>query len=292
MDIFSYVIEISERLERSDAYFGHGTDNSIDEAAYIVCGLLNIPYDRDLRTQRYNLTPEEIDLLDRKIKHRIKEKLPTAYLVGQAVFAGLEFIADQRALIPRSPIAELVLNRFDTLMAKEPRRVLDLCAGNGCIGISIAVTFKKCLVDLLDNDQECLRLAKENIAKHDLFDRISLVHSDLFEKVNGTYDLIVSNPPYVSPRDYDTLPKEYFHEPKAGLVCEEGGVLIPTKILQNARKYLTDKGILILEVGHSKLNLEKRFPLVPFLWLDFEKGGSGVLAITMEELTKYCKELN
>ena len=292
MDIFSYVIEISKRLDESDVFFGHGTENSIDEAAYIVCGSLNISYDRDLRLLNYNLSPGDVELLEERVERRIKEYVPAAYLVGESRFAGLEFLVDKRALIPRSPIAELILNRFSTLMAKEPRKVLDLCAGNGCIGISIANTFKESLVDLLDIDEGCLMLAKENIAKHSLFNRMNLIHSNLFEKVVEKYDLIISNPPYVSSQEYNSLPAEYFYEPKSGLVCDETGLFIPTKILQEARNYLAEGGLLILEVGHSRLNLEKRFPLVPFLWLDFEKGGSGILAITLEQLTEYCKELN
>ena len=292
MDIFGYVIEISKRLEKADVYFGHGTDNSIDEAAYIICGSLNISYDCDLRSLDYHLSPRDIKFLEEKVERRIKENIPTAYLVGKSRFAGLEFLVDERALIPRSPIAELILNRFTMLLAKEPRRVLDLCTGNGCIGISIANTFSETFVDLLDNDENCLMLAKKNVAKHVLFDRTSLIHSNLFEKVTEKYDLIVCNPPYVSPREYNSLPKEYFYEPKSGLVCMGEGLIIPTKIVQQARDYLVERGVLVLEVGHSKINFEKRFPRIPFLWLDFENGGSGVLAITLEQLTEYCKELN
>tara|TARA_Y100000994_G_C15689285_1_gene440863 strand:+ start:1013 stop:1891 length:879 start_codon:yes stop_codon:yes gene_type:complete len=292
MDIFGYVIEISKRLEKSDVYFGHGTDNSIDEAAYIICGSLNISYDCDLRLLNYHLSPEDIELIEEKVECRIKENIPAAYLVGESRFAELEFLVDERALIPRSPIAELILNRFATLIVKEPGRILDLCTGNGCIGISIAKKFKDSLVDLLDNDEGCLMLARENIAKHSLFNQTSLIQSNLFEKVTGKYDLIVSNPPYVSSQEYNSLPAEYFHEPKSGLVCAEAGLTIPIKILQEARNYLAEGGLLILEVGHSRLNLEKRFPLVPFLWLDFENGGSGILAITLEQLTEYSKELN
>jgi len=292
MDIYSYVIKTSERLDESDLYFGHGTQNSLDEAAYLICGSLNISYDCDLRTLNYFLSLGDIELIEKRIQRRIKDRIPTAYLIGKTMFAGFEFMVDERALIPRSPIAELILNRFSALMNREPQIVLDLCAGNGCIGISIAKIYRKSLVDLLDYDENCLKLAQENIAKHDLFDQINLIKSNLFEKVTKKYDLIVSNPPYVSSKEYESLPIEYFHEPKDGLVCRESGLSIPIKILREAKDYMSEGGLLILEVGYSKSRLERRFPHVPFLWLEFEYGGSGVLAITREQLTEYCKELN
>ena len=292
MHIYSYVIKTSERLDESDLYFGHGTQNSLDEAAYLICGSLNISYDCDLRTLNYFLSLGDIELIEKRIQRRIKDRIPAAYLIGKTMFAGFEFIVDERALIPRSPIAELILNRFSALMNREPQIVLDLCAGNGCIGISIAKIYRKSLVDLLDYDENCLKLAQENIAKHDLCDQVNLLNSNLFEKVTKKYDLIVSNPPYVSSREYESLPIEYFHEPKDGLVCSESGLSIPMKILKEAKDYLAEEGLLILEVGYSKSRLEKRFPLVPFLWIEFEQGGFGVLAITREQLTEYCNELN
>ena len=292
MDIYNYVIKTSERFDETDLYFGHGTENSLDEAAYLICGSLNIPYDCDLRALDYSLNLEEIELIEKRVQRRIKEKIPTAYLLGKTMFAGFEFIVDERALIPRSPIAELILSQFPALMKREPQIVLDLCTGNGCIGISIAKIYKKSLVDLLDYDENCLKLAQENIVKHDLSDQVNLIKSNLFEKVTKKYDLIVSNPPYVSFKDYESLPIEYFHEPKDGLVCRESGLSIPMKILQEAKDYLSEGGLLILEVGYSKSRLERRFPLVPFLWIEFEHGGSGVLAITREQLTEYCNELN
>ena len=240
MDIYSYVIKTSERFDESDLYFGHGTENSLDEAAYLVCGSLNISYDCDLQSLNYFLSSEDIELIEERIQRRIKEKIPAAYLVGKAMFAGFEFIVDQRALIPRSPIAELILNGFSTLMTREPQRVLDLCAGNGCIGISIAKIYSESLVDLLDCDENCLKLAQANIAKHNLLDQVNVINSNLFEKVTEKYDLIVSNPPYVSSKEYESLPIEYFHEPKGGLVCRESGLSIPTKILQEAKDYLSE----------------------------------------------------
>ena len=292
MDIYSYVIKTSERFDESDLYFGHGTQNSLDEAAYLICGSLNISYDCDLRTLNYFLSLGDIELIEKRIQRRIKERIPTAYLIGKTMFAGFEFMVDNRALIPRSPIAELILNRFSALMNREPRVVLDLCSGNGCIGISIAKIYTNSLVDLLDYDENCLELAQENISKHNLGDQVNLLSSNLFEKVTKRYDLIVSNPPYVSYKEYEYLPIEYLHEPKDGLVCSESGLSLPMKILREAKDYLSEKGLLILEVGYSKSGLVRRFPHVPFLWLEFEHGGSGVLAITREELTEYCNDLN
>ena len=183
MDIYSYVIKTSERFDESGLYFGHGTENSLDEAAYLVCGSLNISYDCDLQSLNYFLSSEDIELIEERIQRRIKEKIPTAYLVGKAMFAGFEFIVDERALIPRSPIAELILNRFSALMTRKPHKVLDLCTGNGCIGISIAKIYSDSLVDLLDCDENCLKLAQANIAKHNLLDQVSVINSNLFENI-------------------------------------------------------------------------------------------------------------
>ena len=213
-------------------------------------------------------------------------------MVGEAWFAGLNFSVDKRVLIPRSPLAELIKNRFSPLIKTDPKRVLDLCAGSGCLGVAIAKYFKDSVVDLSDNDENCIELAKYNVEKHNLSGRITCIQSDLFENITDRYDLIVSNPPYVSDKEYETLPAEYLHEPRAALVCNESGLGIPTRILQEAKNYLVKGGILILEVGQSEKNLQERFSHVPFLWLDFENGGGGVLAVTAEQLAEYCNDLN
>jgi len=292
MNILDYITQVSMQLEESDSFYGHGTDNSRDEAAYLVCGTLGISHDYDLRTLNHNLDEEQLRILEVKVEQRIKDKIPTAYLVGEAWFAGLNFSVDKRVLIPRSPLAELIKNRFSPLIKTDPKRVLDLCAGSGCLGVAIAKYFKDSVVDLSDNDDNCIELAKYNVEKHNLSGRITCIQSDLFKNITDRYDLIVSNPPYVSDKEYETLPAEYLHEPRAALVCNESGLGTPTRILQEAKNYLVKGGILILEVGQSEKNLQERFSHVPFLWLDFENGGGGVLAVTAEQLAEYCNDLN
>ena len=292
MNILDYITQVSKQLEESDSFYGHGTDNSRDEAAYLVCGTLGISHDHDLRTLNHDLDEEELRTLEVKVEQRIKDKIPTAYLVGEAWFAGLNFSVDKRVLIPRSPLAELIKNRFSPLIKTDPKRVLDLCAGSGCLGVAIAKYFKDSVVDLSDNDDNCIELAKYNVEKHNLSGRITCIQSDLFKNITDRYDLIVSNPPYVSDKEYETLPAEYLHEPRAALVCNDSGLGIPTRILQEAKNYLVKGGILILEVGQSEKNLQERFSHVPFLWLDFENGGGGVLAVTAEQLAEYCNDLN
>ena len=217
---------------------------------------------------------------------RIQERVPVAYLVDEAWFAGLPFHSDQRALVPRSPLAELILNHYAPLLSEPPRRVLDLCTGGGCIGIATATVFPDAEVDLADISVDALALAEQNIQRHQLQSRVKTVASDLFDGVEGRYDLIVSNPPYVSADEVVSLPAEYGHEPSLGLLSDEEGLLIPLQIMRQAAEFLTEEGVLVMEVGYSWEALMSRYPDLPVIWLAFEQGGEGVMAITRESLIR------
>lgn len=286
MKLQEYINKVSNRLLEHDLFYGHGTDNAIDEAAYLVYISLGFDLSKDIDDGR-ELSDIEISEIDRQVSERIEERKPVAYVLGKSWFAGRLFNSDKRALIPRSPIAELIRNRFEPLLADTPGRILDLCTGGGCIGIAAALEFANSNVDLADISIEALALADSNIALHNLSVRVRSIRSDTFESLEGKYDLIVSNPPYVSRQEHDQLPREYAHEPKMGLISDDNGLALPLRILREAADFLNDDGVLILEVGYSHELLAQRLKNVPLLWLEFEYGGEGVLALTAAQLQQY-----
>ena len=288
MRLQTYIEQLAGRLAAAGIHCGHGVDNVHNEAVFLVFGALDLDFQRSIRQQDRELGCDEIERLEQLVRARIEQRIPTAYLLGKAWFAGHEFICDSRALIPRSPIAELIGNGFEPLfkpgLASEPGAVLDLCCGGGCIGIACALRFPACRVDLADISGEALELARENIRLHGLEERVSARQADLFEGLNGRYDLILANPPYVSPEEIAQLPDEYGHEPALGLDGGVDGVDIAERLLRQAAKRLNPGGLLILETGYSAGELENRFPETAFLWLEFEHGGAGVCALTAEQL--------
>ena len=284
MRLQSYIEQLAGRLAAAGIHCGHGVDNVHDEAVFLVFGALGLDFGRSIGQQDRELEHDEFERLERLVRARIGHRIPTAYLLGKAWFAGNEFICDPRALVPRSPIAELIGNGFEPLFAGEPGIVLDLCCGGGCIGIACALRFPNCRVDLADISSEALDLARENIRLHGLEERVSTLQADLFNGVNRRYDLILANPPYVSPEEIAQLPGEYGHEPALGLDGGADGVDIAERLLKQAAKRLNPGGWLILETGYSAGELEIRFPETDFLWLEFEHGGTGVCALTAEQL--------
>jgi len=288
MIVKDFIAELATELESADVFFGHGTNNAQDEAFYLVFATLDLDWHRYDSEMEKQLTEEEFELLKEQVLLRVEERLPTAYLVGVAWFAGYPFRSDSRALVPRSPIGELLINRLEPLIKDEPRRLLDLCCGGGCIGIASAQIFSDARVDLADISPEALQLAQENIQLHAAGKRVKTIESDLFQQLSDRrYDVILSNPPYVGQDEFASLPQEFQHEPELGLVSEDQGLRIPLKILQEAAGYLNAQGILILEVGYSYKALIERCPDVPFLWLEFEHGGEGVLMLTKSQLLEY-----
>ncbi len=275
---------LATRFDEADLFYGHGTDNAWDEAVYLVFCALQIPFAADEQIMSRAITPQEQQKVEVLALRRLEERLPVAYLVGEAWFAGLPFTVNEQVLIPRSPIAELIQQEFATLLPRTPEHILDLCTGSGCIGIATALTFEDSRVDLADISPQALEVARANVQRHGLESRVRVVESDLFAALQGPYDLILSNPPYVSQQEVDELPPEYRHEPALGLLSEDDGLAIPLRILREAAELLAPEGVLIMEVGYSREALSARLPGVPLLWLEFAHGGDGVLLLTREQL--------
>ena len=291
MKLQETIQQFTARLDSVDLCYGHGTDNPLDEAFYLIYGLLGIDF-ADEQAAQNELKPEQEAMLEAALKRRIGERIPTAYLVGRAWFAGHEFYCDQRALVPRSPVAELINGEFEPLLHEPAGKILDLCTGGGSIGIATALIWPECEVDLADISGDALDLAKKNIALHGLGGRVRTIQSDLFGDIDSRYDLIVANPPYVPVQEYDELPAEFANEPSLGLISDDNGLQIPLKILRDSADYLSCTGLLVMEVGYSHPQLSERLKQVPLLWLEFEQGGEGVLALTASQLQQYRGQFN
>jgi ribosomal protein L3 glutamine methyltransferase len=283
----------SEALASSDVVFGHGTDNPWDEAVQLVLAVADLPLDADNSVLPHPLPPGAFERIEQLLRRRIDEHLPLPYLLGKAWFAGLAFRCDQRAIIPRSPIAELIQRNFQPWYnGPSPQRVLDLCCGGGCIGLAVAHYFPETVVDIVDLDRSALELAAENTQILALEDRVNVIHSDLFSALDGKqYDLILSNPPYVDSADLAAMPREYRHEPELALGSGPDGLALTRRILAQAQQYLRVTGLLVVEVGNSWMALEEAYPRVPFTWLEFEQGGHGVFALSAKELQDYSASL-
>ena len=273
-------------MAESGLYFGHGTDNPGAEAQWLVCAVLTQDGLTGI-TESTPVTCAQQVRIDTLLKRRVSERLPLAYLLGEAWFAGHCFYVDQRVLVPRSPIAELVRNGFEPLLGSSPATILDLCSGSGCIGIACALAFPDSRVILADLSGEALDVAAINITRFGLEERVTVRQSDLYAAVPEQFDLIVCNPPYVPEAEYRGLAQEYLHEPAMGLVSAQDGLEIPLRILEQSAIHLHEEGILILETGHTWQALDTTLPELAFLWLDFEFGGEGVCALTREQLHKY-----
>jgi ribosomal protein L3 glutamine methyltransferase len=278
----------ASRFTEAGLFFGHGTDNALDEAAALVLGALHLPPDLPASWFGSHLTADERERIVDLIRRRIEERLPLPYLLGEAWFAGMRFYVNQHVLIPRSPIAELIEKGFSPWLesSAEPH-ILDLCCGSGCIGIATASYLPGSLVDLADISTEALEVARRNVTESGLQDRVTIYRSDLFEALPPKrYDLIVSNPPYVGEAEMGELPEEYRHEPLLALQANENGLEIVKRILKQAKHYLSPHGILIVEVGNSAGLLVDSYPQMPFVWLDFERGGEGVFLLSASDLAE------
>jgi ribosomal protein L3 glutamine methyltransferase len=276
-------------FEEAELYFGHGTDNAWDEALHLVFGSLQLPMETDPAILDCRISEAEKDLLIRNVRRRVDERIPVPYITGRAWFAGLEFRIDRRAIIPRSPIAELIERDFAPWYpGKGIQRVLDLCCGSGCIGLAVAAWNPGSRVDLADIDEQALELARENRALLQLEDRVEIIQSDLFEGLRGRqYDLIVTNPPYVDREDLAAMPPEYRHEPPVALGAGSDGLDVTRRILDSAVHFLSPDGLLVGEVGNSWVALEDAFPGIPFTWIELERGGHGVFVLTARELAEH-----
>ena len=284
--ILDYIRWGASRFNAEKLYFGHGTNNSIDEAAALVLYALNLDDNVADCYLQSNLTNTEREAIITLLMQRIKERKPAAYITNQASFCGLSFYVDERTLVPRSPIAELIENTFSPWCDQESiTSILDIGTGSGCIAIASAYHFPYAVVTAVDRSEDALAVARINVDKHELENRVHLIHSDLFSELGSNkYDLIISNPPYVSDREWRSLPAEYLSEPKLGFHGGESGLDIVQRILSQAKNHLTEQGVLVIEVGRSAEKLLEMYPDVEFLWLDFEHGGDGVFLLTAEQL--------
>ena len=274
-----------------NVFYGHGTDNVYDEAAYLISSILHLPLNGDLSIfSSTQICDEEKTKLYDALKLRCVDRLPTPYISGKCLYASVEFNVNAFTLIPRSPIFELIEQQFQPWLTQYPDKILDLCCGSGCLGILAALHFEQSQVDLADLSQQAISVAKQNIKKHDLDHRVQIKQGDLFGAVKQKkYDLIISNPPYVDEQDLSDMAPEFLAEPKMALGSGDDGLTHVKQILAHAQNHLSDEGYLVCEVGNTAAAMDQFYAPFAFTWLEFEHGGMGVFIINKQELIKLNK---
>ncbi|MCR4347836.1 MAG: 50S ribosomal protein L3 N(5)-glutamine methyltransferase [Sulfuricaulis sp.] len=280
---------VTRRFQRAKLHYGHGTETPQDEAAWLVSHVLRIAPNRLAQRLDKPVTPSRIKIIDALASERIKTHKPLAYLLKEAWFAGRPFYVDERVIVPRSLTGEFILECFQPWIdAKRVSRILDLCTGSGCMAIACAQAFPKARVEAADVSIEALAVARLNIKRHRLGRRVQLLRSDLFQALKGKrYDVIATNPPYVTRAEMKSLPREYRYEPELALISGRDGLDAIKRILAEAPEHLTFGGILVGEVGNSAITLQKKFPSVPFVWLTTSTGDESVFLLTAEELQRH-----
>ena len=274
------------RFQQAGLVFGHGSDNAHDEAAYLILHTLHLPLDMlEPYLDAALLADEKTELLG-KLRERIEQRVPVAYITQHARQGDFDFYVDERVIVPRSFIYELLGEPLSPWIEYPElvHRALDLCTGSGCLAIQMAAHYPAAQIDAVDISLDALEVAAVNVEDYGLQERIQLVHTDLFEGLEGTYDLIVSNPPYVDAESVDALPEEYLHEPELALGSGEDGLDATREILLQAAKFLNPHGVLLVEIGHNRDVLEREYPELPFVWLDTSGGDGFVFLLTREQL--------
>ena len=275
------------RFTAAGLFFGHGSDNAWDEAAYLTLHTLSLPLDRLEPFLDARLLPQEREALLEIYRRRCEDRLPAAYLTGEAWLAGHRFHVDERVIVPRSFIAELLQEHLAPWVddAWSIQTALDLCTGSGCLAILTALAFPEARVDAVDLSPEAISVAERNVAEYGLDDRVQLIRSDAFSRLQGRrYDLIISNPPYVNADSVAALPPEYLHEPVMALGSGKDGLDFTRIILREAKRHLTEDGLLVVEIGHNRAELEATYPALPFTWLDTTAGDEFVFLLRASEL--------
>ena len=283
--IIDFIRYGASRFGAAGLSFGHSFDNALDESTQLVLHALHLPHDTSPVYGQAQLVAEEKNAVLALFQRRIDERIPACYLTGEAWFAGLSFKCDSRALVPRSPIAELIESGFEPWLGGRPvERMLDLCTGSGCIAIASAHYQPEWQVDGVDLSTDALELATENVERLHATN-VRLLKSDLFRNLQGeVYDLIVSNPPYVTHAETDALPKEYSHEPEMGLRAGDDGLDLVLEILRDAPDHLSENGLLVCEVGESEQHLIRLLPELPFAWVEFKVGQMGIFVLEREDM--------
>lgn len=280
-------------MRREQIFLGHGTDDYWDEALGLLLHVLHLHWDVDPRVLDARLLPDEVATFLGLLERRVNTRTPAAYLTGKAWFCGLQFAVDSRVLIPRSPLAELIETEFEPFTeGRQVNRILDLCTGSGCIAIACAHVFPQAQVDASDISEDALAVCRQNVAAYQIEDRVRVMQSDGLQSVQGPYDVIVCNPPYVGEHEMQTLPEEYRHEPGMALASGHDGLDFTRKLLLEAPSHLSRDGFLVVEVGNTWERVEANWPGVPFLWCDFERGGHGVFVLTSQQLLDHRDEFS
>ena len=284
MSIDNAIQAIAELFNENNIFFGHGTDNALDEAAELVTFILNINFSSSDDISKRVITNHQWEEINKLALRRIETRKPLPYLTNQAYFCHEKFYVDERVLIPRSPISEMIQNYFKPwLNNKTAERILEIGTGSGCIAIAMAKYFENSLITATDVSRSALEVASINVKNFSFEKQIELIQSDLFENIQGKYNLIVSNPPYVPRIIMNNLPQEYAFEPTKALLAGDNGLDFIARILHDAPLFLEEDGILVIEAGVASIEMERQFKL-PFKWIDFELGGEGVAVIEAKHL--------
>ena len=294
MKLIALITAQAARLKQAGVSFGHGTTNAFDEAAWLALWSLGLDMGAlEFQAQR-ELTAAEIDKAEALVGQRITSRRPAAYLTNEAWLQNVPFFVDERAIVPRSFIAELLADgegsgELDTWLSDKTHRVLDLCTGNGSLAIIAAMAYPEITVDATDISDDALAVARINVDKHAMGARISVLKSDLFADLKGAYDLIVCNPPYVNSQSMAALPPEYQHEPAMALAGGEDGMDLVRRIVQDAAAHLTDIGVLLLEIGNERAHFEHAFRKLEVVWLETSAGDDQVLLVTRDALLRWAR---
>ena len=276
MTVGDLILATEARFRAAKLFYGHGTHNARDEAAFLVLRSLRLPFDVPWEK---TVAPKTVKQIEPLVRKRIEKRIPVAYLLNEAWLADHSFYVDRRVIIPRSHIAEL-LHGFDS-----PKRILDLCTGSGCLAILAALGFPRAKVDAVDLSAPALQVAAKNVARYKLGKRVRLIWSDLFEKVAGTYDLIIANPPYVDRKAMRALPAEYRHEPGMALAAGKDGLDLVRRIVSDSPAHLSRRGMLVCEIGDGRQALERAYPGLEFAWPESAAGTGAVFALRKEQLS-------